>query len=279
LTPTSRDELPGVLARSRRRVESAALGLRSLFATVNPSPVFILGNQKSGTSAIAALLAEMTGRSVTLDLKREMGHPVIDQIKLGRLSMAEFVRLNRLDFSRDIIKEPSLSPYYHELRRSFARAKFVMVIRDPRDNIRSILNRLKIPGSLEDITSDQRARLTPAWRLIIDGRWLGLEGRNYIEMLARRWVYISNLYLGNKDRMTSVVYEDFSKDKTGTLERLATTLGLEKKHDVSRRVDVQFQPAGDRSVRWGDFYGPQNLAAIESICADGMRRLGYEPTK
>ncbi len=278
MTPTSREKIHGVLARSRRRAQSAALGLRSLFAPVNPSPVFILGNQKSGTTAIAALLSEMTGLSVTLDLKREMRDPVIDGIKLGRLSMAEFVRLNRLDFSRDIIKEPSLSPYFHELCGSFPRAKFVMVIRDPRDNIRSILNRLKFPGSLPDITADQRTLLTPAWRLIIDGRWLGLEGRNYIEMLAHRWVYISNLYLANKDRMIPVVYEGFSKDKIGTLERLATALGLEKKHDVFRRVDVQFQPAGDRSVRWGDFYGPENLAAIESICAEGMRKLGYHPS-
>jgi hypothetical protein len=278
VTPTSHEKWRAALARSRRAASRASRGVASLFASVNERPTFILGNQKSGTTAIAALLGEMTGLSVTLDLKREMRHPVIDGIKLGRMSMAEFVRLNRLDFSRAIIKEPSLSPFYHELSERFPRAKFVMVIRDPRDNLRSILNRLKIPGSLPGLTEESTARLTRAWLLIVDGRWLGLEGRNYIEMLAGRWNYIANLYLGNSDRMPLIRYEDFSKDKTGTLELVAEKLGFERKFDVSGRVDVQFQPAGDRNVRWIDFFGSKNLATIESVCAEGMLRLGYPPT-
>jgi hypothetical protein len=235
----------------------------------------MLGNQKSGTTAIAALLSEMTGLSVTLDLKSEMKNPVIHRVKRGGLSMEDFVRLNKLDFSRDIIKEPSLSPFFRELSECFPRSKFVMVIRDPRDNIRSILNRLKIPGHLDDITDEYTSRITPAWALIIDGRWLGLDGKNYVEMLAQRWNYITDSYLDNSGRMLLLRYEDFSKDKVGELERLAEALGLEKKRDVSRRVDVQFQPAGDRSVRWDDFFGPENLSRIERIAADRMRKLGY----
>lgn len=249
--------------------------IQSIFAKVHASPVILLGNQKSGTTAIAALLAEMTGLSATLDLKKEMKDPVIDRVKTGRLSMKEFVRRNKLDFSRQIIKEPSLSPYYPELAAEFPRARFVMVIRDPRDNIRSILNRLKISGSLADIPAGERARLSRAWQLIIDGRWLGLDGGNYIEMLAQRWNYIADLYLANPDGMILVKYEDFSMNKIGKLHELASALGLEKKNDVSSRVDVQFQPAGDRNVRWKDFFGPENLSAIERICADRMRRLGY----
>jgi hypothetical protein len=249
-----------------------------MFAKVNPRPVILLGNQKSGTTAIAALLAEMTGLSATLDLEKEMKAPVIDRVKTGGLSMSEFVRRNKLDFSREIIKEPSLSPYYHELAAEFPRARFVMVIRDPRDNIRSILNRLKIPGSLSDLPPNDRARLSRAWELILDGRWLGLDGGNYIEMLAQRWSYIADLYLANPDRMILVRYEDFSRDKIGKLLELASVLGLEQRNDVSSRVDVQFQPAGDRNVRWKDFFGAENLAAIERICGGGMSRLGYPPS-
>ena len=259
----------------RTALERAETGVRTFAARVNPSPIIILGNQKSGTTAVAALLAEMTGLSATLDLKKEMKNPVIDRVKTGGMSMTDFVRLNKLDFSREIIKEPSLSPFYAELAECFPRSRFVMVIRDPRDNIRSILNRLRIPGNLPTITEDQRSEITPAWELILDGRWLGLEGENYIEMLAERWRYITDLYLRNAGRMVLLKYEDFSKDKTGTLDRLATTLGLEKKKDVSHRVNVQFQPAGDRSVRWDDFYGPENLARIERICSEHMQKLGY----
>jgi hypothetical protein len=287
VTPTSRDTKPagagsrrsgGIAAAASRAAARTARAVEGVFARVRPDPIILLGNQKSGTTAIAALLAEMTGLSAALDLKKEMKDPVIDRIKTGGLSMGDFVRRNKLDFSREIIKEPSLSPYYRELAEEFPRARFVMVIRDPRDNIRSILNRLKIPGSLSDISPDQRSRISRAWELIIDGRWLGLEGASYIEMLAARWNYIADLYLANPDRMILVKYEDFTRNKMGTLLGLASALGLEKKRDVSGRVDVQFQPAGDRSVRWIDFFGPGNLAAIERICSERMRRLGYPPS-
>ncbi len=104
-----------------------------------------------------------------------------------------------------------------------------MVIRDPRDNIRSILNRLKISGSLADIPAGERARLSRAWELIIDGRWLGLDGGNYIEMLAQRWNYIADLYLANPDGMILVKYEDFSMNKIGKLHELASALRSREK--------------------------------------------------
>ena len=288
MTPTSAEQTRGgtaartttpITATARRIAARASTAVRGAFARVHQNPIIILGNQKSGTTAIAALLSEMTGLSATLDLKKEMKDPVIDRVKTGSLSMREFVGRNKLDFSRHIIKEPSLSPFFHELAAEFPRARFVMVIRDPRDNIRSILNRLKIPGSLAEIPVGERSRITRAWELIIDGRWLGLDGNSYIEMLAQRWNYITDLYLANPERMILVKYEDFSKDKTGTLDGLANTLGLEKKRDVSSRVDVQFQPAGDRSVRWNDFFGAQNLLTIERICAGRMRPLGYPESR
>ncbi len=257
-------------------LDRMSMRVRTLGARVHPAPVIMLGNQKSGTTAIAALLSEMTGVPATLDLKKEMNEPVIDRVKTGGLSMAEFVALNKLDFSQPIIKEPSLSAFYDELAAYFPHATFVMVIRDPRDNLRSILNRLKIPGNLESLTGDYSGEITRAWELIIDGRWLGLDGGNYIEMLAERWNYVTDSYLENSDSIHLVKYEDFVGDKIGTLESLARTLNLEPKHDVSHRVDVQFQPAGDKSVRWDEFFGPDNLAAIERICGTRMTTLGYK---
>jgi len=288
LTPTSADATRrgagtrvsgGITSAAARFASRCARGIEGIFAKVRPDPIILLGNQKSGTTAIAALLAEMTGLSATLDLKKEMKDPVIDRVKTGGLSMGEFVRRNKLDFSREIIKEPSLSPYYPELAAEFPRARFVMVIRDPRDNLRSILNRLKISGSLDDIPEGERARISRAWELILDGRWLGLDGANYIDMLAQRWNAIADVYLDNADRMILLKYEDFSKDKVGELGRLARALGLEKKHDVSHRVDVQFQPAGDRGVRWDEFFGAENLSRIETICADRMARFGYAASR
>jgi hypothetical protein len=252
--------------------------IQSWRAKIHPAPIIVLGNQKSGTTAIAALLAEATGLSVTLDLKKEFTEPVIDGIKSGDLTTAAFVKRNKLDFSRDVIKEPSLSVYYPELVSYFPDARFVMVIRDPRDNIRSILNRLRVPGTVDALTEGHRSEFTRAWELIIDGGWLGIEGANHIETLAQRWNYIADLYLENEDQIILLQYETFLNDKAGEISRLADTFGLEVRFDISHRVDHQFQPAGDHNVSWADFYGPVNLARIESICRERMRTFGYAPS-
>ncbi|MEJ2720910.1 MAG: sulfotransferase, partial [bacterium] len=264
--------------RPVRTLRDLLRGVRSITAKINPAPIIVLGNQKSGTTAIAALLAEAAGLSVALDLYREFNTPVIDRIKTGDLTMKAFVKRNKLDFSRDIIKEPSLSVFFPELVAYFPDARFVMVIRDPRDNIRSMLNRLGVPGTAEKLTEEFKSGITRAWELIIDGGWLGLDGANYIEMLAQRWNYIADSYLAQKDQMTLLQYEVFLEDKPGAISRLADRLGLEIRHDIRDRVDHQFQPAGDRSVSWLDFFGPVNLARIETICRQRMKPFGYEPS-
>ena len=41
---------------------------KNLFAVINENPIIVLGNQKSGTSAIAHLLADYGGLSRTIDI-------------------------------------------------------------------------------------------------------------------------------------------------------------------------------------------------------------------
>ena len=265
--------------RVTRRVystyERLKTSLLTLGASVHPHPLFIMGNQKSGTTAIAALLAELSGLPVTLDLKKEMKEPSIDRVKSGRLSFEQFVHSNRLDFSRDIIKEPSLTLFYDEIAAMFPQSRFVMVVRDPRENIRSILQRLDIAGNLSNVSSDAIQRMPRAWQLVLDGRWLGLTGHNYIEMLALRWNLTTELYLRHEDRTTLCRFEDFLADKVGEIKRLAGVLDLAERADISSKVDIQFQPAGDRSVKWHAFFGAENLRRIEAICDPGMSRFSY----
>lgn len=152
-------------------------------------------------------------------------------------------------------------------------------MREPRDNIRSILNRLKLPGDLPALEKEQWDRMSPAWRMIVDCRWLGFEAGNYIEMLARRWNYMADVYLENASGFVLCRYEDFINDKAGEIKRLANQFGLPPKNDISERVDVQYQLKGDRDVSWLRFFGEKNLAAIESVCESRMQRLEYHLEK
>ncbi|HEX7065258.1 MAG TPA: sulfotransferase [Bacillales bacterium] len=246
-------------------------------STVYPNPIIVLGNQKSGTSAIAALLAELTGLSVTIDLL-EIREPVQGKLHRGELSFSEFVNRNKYDFSKEIIKEPSLTFLVEDLDRYFPETKKVFIIRDPRDNIRSILNRVKIPGDLKQLGHEEEKQLKRApldWKRVIDSRWLGIEGENYIEWMAERWNLAVDIYKKHEEEMILVRYEDFVKDKVAHIEQLAQTLGLPKINGIEDKVDIQYQPAGNQRVNKVDFFGEENLMKIENLCGTRMKEFGY----
>jgi hypothetical protein len=267
---------PGITRPLRNAIANIKTTLMTLGASVHPHPLIVLGNQKSGTTAIAALLAQMVDLPVSLDLKKEIRNPTIDHVRRGDMTFEQFIHRNRLDFSRDIIKEPNLTIFYDELAARFPDSKFVMVIRDPRENLRSILQRLDLRGDLDALSKEQMNGLPTAWRLVIDGNWLGLDGDTYIDMLAARWNHTTDLYLRHSERTTLVRFEDFLEDKVGVIRQLAGSVGLTEHCDITSRVDTPFQPPGDRNVKWSDFFG-SNLSRIEKICAEHMKRFDYTP--
>jgi hypothetical protein len=242
---------------------------------INKYPIFVLGNQKSGTTAIGALLAEAAGLTFTWDLKREIKFPTYHRIRNGELTFRDFIKRNQFDFSRQVIKEPQLTLFYKELCEHFPNARFVSIIRDPRDNIRSILNRLKIPGNIKYIETDQYNKVSTAWRLVLEGVWFDIDSDNYIETLAYRWEYIAELFFSEKKAMVLIRYEDFVKDKIKAIKQILEYLNLEYIHDISERIDYQFQPRGDREISWIDFFGEENLSKIEGICKNSMAKFGY----
>ena len=253
--------------------------LKKLFFKINDRPIIVLGNQKSGTTVMAALLAQLTGSSLTLDLRRENNRPVYPFLKNGCEDWEDFLSRNRIEFSQDIIKEPNLTILYKELADSFPEARFVYVLREPRDNIRSILNRLGLPGNLPSLTNEQWKSMPLRWRYAVDCRYLGFEADNYIEMLAHRWRCLVDVYLQNTENFILCTYEDFLKDKIGEIKRLAEKLGIPETDDISAKVDVQYEPKGDRDISWIDFFGENNLFTIENICKERMQKIGYRLEK
>ena len=244
------------------------------FCQIEDEPIFILGNHKSGTSAIAGLLGELVGQHTTIDFPSEMEMPTFHLVRQGLRPFQQFLMKNRLEFSRKIIKAPELTFLYPELKAFFPRAKFICIVRDPRANIRSILNRLKIPGRLSVLNQSDFSEITPTWALALDNSWLGLPQTHYIDAMATRWRYIMQLYLQQADDFWLIRYEDFCTDKVGQLKTLATLLNLKAKRDVSSLVNYQFQPKGNSPMSWEEFFG-EYLDRIEHICHHEMEVLGY----
>ena len=124
--------------------------LKNTFTKPNKNALFIFGFQKSGTSVIAGLLAEMTGKSVTIDTPY-FWYPYDHQIISGTLKIKDHVEKYSHPFSKQIIKEQTTIFFISKLQEYFILDSYCFIIRNPFDNIRSILNRLNLLGNKEDI--------------------------------------------------------------------------------------------------------------------------------
>ena len=255
-------------------------------ATAEPSPpapappIFVLGNQKSGSTAIASLLAECIGGKASLDVLYQTRTRLADL--LGQEdAVATLAQRRPKVFAADVVKDNDVIFLLPSLLAAFPDAQVVFVVRDPRDNIRSILNRVDLPGSQADLTADQyddlRERL-PGWYPILTNAGMATGPRQYVEALADRWVRAAQAYVDAAEHLTLLRYEDFCADKRGSIEALARSLERPVVHDITGSQDRQFQPRGDREVTPAAFFGEDNLRRIEHTCRALMSRFGYPTT-
>ncbi len=250
---------------------------RRYTSRVNPEPVLVFGNQKAGTSAIAALLGEATGLSYTIDIFC-FYQGLEEQLLRSEVPFDALVKKARYSFSKDIVKDPSFVFFYDELAARFPQAKRVFVLRDPRQNIRSILNRLALPGHLNDLSPEHWARLQrefPGWCPILDGRFTGHSQMTYIEALALRCQQVFQIHAEHQSSVVPIYYEHFNEDKVTAIHQLVAQLGLPFVHSIDQVKDIQFQPRGNAAIALEDFFGAKNLDRIEEICGDTMRAVGY----
>jgi hypothetical protein len=248
--------------------------LRSVFHRPHDAPTFIFGNQKSGTTAIAGLLAAATDEMLTSDFlgARE---PYLGPLLRGETSIGDFVAKNAWAFSAPIVKEPSLSFVAPALLEHFPQSRAVFIIRDPWANIRSILGRLTMRGDRDAPLREDGKRLNPTWQSILAGRDLGLPPGHYIDVLAKRWVRAAQICESLGDRVVTIRYEDFNLSKTQTIDHLVGALGLTARNDISNILNFPFQRSGQSGTGVAEFFGA-NLQRIDAICGETAARLGYQ---
>lgn len=186
--------LPPTLQHGKAQAGIFARYVRSRFAKIKQDPVFVLGNQKSGTTVIAAALAHCADVSATLDI-RDLTADRLAGLYEGSVSSSRFVDRYRRAFSRTVIKEPGLTFAYETLREHFPKATFVLIVRDPRDNIRSLLNRLDLPGDASSLPSGALTEVNAIWQQIVKNDVLGIDAEHYVASLARRWNRAATVYL------------------------------------------------------------------------------------
>ncbi len=252
--------------------------VRHLTASVNERPIIVVGNQKSGTSAIAHLLADYGALSKTVDIPPLWGYNGLDVMR-GDLNFDQIVHDYPYFFSKDLLKEPMMTFFPEQVVARFPTAKYVFVARDPRANIRSLLDSRHLPGDRKTLREEDRQHLSPA-RTLLDGEAWQIPADNYIELLAKRWVRaIQGLrsLRSSTSKCLLIKYEDFVEEKYQCVRRAASALNISERSDISEKLDVAFQPRGShRGENWEAFFGQENLSLITTICGDEMDQLGYD---
>lgn len=236
--------------------------------------VLVLGNQKTGSTAIAELLSQLGQLRAAFDLPAL--HPPDAHLRNEPAAVAAFVQRMRYYFRHELVKENELTPATDALLEVLPRARPVFVVRHPVHNIRSILDRVDLPG--RPIPLEEIDLAASNWQSVVTSRPLGIDAPDQITALAKRWNHMTDLYERHRERLHLVRYEDFVADKQGTIRTLAEQLRIEPRRDIRPLLDVSFQPRGaHRSVPPHEFFSAEALDTIHRLCAENMESLAYEP--
>jgi len=247
------------------------------YLKLEKEPIVLLGNQKSGTSAIVHLLGKASSKSYTCDIEESMYDQKYNDLLFNKeIPFSDYI-LNKAfkSFNKKIIKEPSLTSFYNELKDFYPKAQFVFIVRNPKDNIRSILNRVNLDGKTNNVEIIKNSdTILNAWKEIITSNNIGIYSENYIESLALRWNKFSKIYFQSKDNFSLIKYEDFLKNKKEFIENLCNHLGLDVKYDIITDVDKHYQPKGE-TINANLFFSNDNLNIIEETCYKYMSEFNY----
>lgn len=246
----------------------------SAFNSASKVKVVFIGNQKSGTTAISSLFAKCAGMSHMSDSPL-FWEPNFTKLYESKITIKRILDENRKLLRKEVLKEPNFLFFIDDLIEALpTNTKYVYIIRDPRNNIRSLLNRIKVPGNLENSESFIH-RIDQHERILFDKTLFRYRSDHYVDMLAERWNIAYNNYYNRSSFFHLVKYEDFIQDKNNFIHNLVIQLGFKPKFNITSIIDLQFQPKGDNSASWQDFYGEKTLARIENICRKGMLDLRY----
>ena len=237
--------------------------------------LFVLGNYKSGTTAIVKLLASLCGMSSTIDFPRRIRNDEYALVR-GELTFEDIVNNHPALFCRQIVKIPALTFIASDIAARFPDAKIVFVVRDPRDNIRSILNSQKIPGNKQSLPAFRHWLMKLQNKPSMDANIWGQSDDGYVGILAQRWNQAIEHLQEMNNQPILIRYENFRQQKHATLNSLADQLGFQSTQDIKHLLEKQFQSAGNQSISWQEFFGAKNIATIERICGDLMNQFDYE---
>ncbi|UII27792.1 sulfotransferase [Fulvivirga maritima] len=227
--------------------------------------VLVVGCERSGTSAISNLLARATKKNILDDPEYTWYlYPIIFLQKFT-FSLRLFVDINKYY----IVKVPGFATILPYLRYiSLFKFRVIYVIRDPRDNVASILERLEYDFN----------------GLFLNVAWLRCSPRNIVETLSYRWNKYLQLCLEYKsqhpDEVKIIRYEDFLNDKGSVLKGIADFCELKFDiNEIENELDIQYRKRWSSKItgqaRYKVDLNPESIKIIERVNEDFIKSFNY----
>lgn len=252
--------------------------------------VTVTGMGRGGTSIMGQILAAHPATELRHEQSgvfiRGLGLPEMGPLKPEELTEQHAVRLRRWAASRHILvdKDPRHVQRLGFLRRAWPEARFVYMVRDPRDLACSSIKALRKKGKspeqwLRERAPDVAAKLMPLPEPVRIAAWW-------------QHVVLDDLAAMDGDPAFRIVkFEHLVGDPNGTVNPLLSWLGLSPAPEVqeflknvaddpavhvSRLSAGNFVPGHSRRVgRWEDEWEPEHVAQAREIAGPTMDIFGY----
>lgn len=263
-------------------------------------PIFILGAPRSGTTTLFHLLSHHA-RLGSLwreghDMWRSYHHPrrkgwKSDRIGAGEVSPAERAYMHRylrahFPESRFVEKTPENClrvPYLLEL---FPDAMFVVIRRDPRAVVSSLINGWRHPeGRFRSYFVPEKLEMPGhtrphQWSFTLIENWRDYKTRTIPEIAAEQWRQsVLGLDEGRRlvhaDRWREISLEEYSANTMGTIEPLLEWLGLPSDDEMTRFMT---EARAVNVLEGGDWR--KNEAEVLAVLKPLVREIeisGYDP--
>jgi hypothetical protein len=281
---------------ARRVVRRYGINPRRIVARLDEQAVFVVGSPRSGTSFTARSIGDVPGfadlgevNALKANIAPLSRMPPREAGRRIRRLLALSQRLGMVGGLRPIEQTPESSYIIPAIAEAYPRAQFVLLIRDGRDVVCSLIER----GWLRDGGPGVQARATG---LTVDdaGKPFGDYARSWVEpertdefaavSEARRaawaWRRYSEAALDHTaglgpDRVVHVRYERLAAAPSLVAADLAGFLGAT---DRAADLAAALSRAHDASVgRWRDDLTPDQLRDVETEAGELLSRLGYTP--
>lgn len=243
--------------------------LKGIWYDFDERRIFVMGNQKSGTSVIASLLALRLGEQPPRDIPFFWGDYQRPSNN-NKINLEKAITQNVDYFSTKVVKEPCLTPITREIQVLFKNAQFVFIVRHPADNIRSIADRLNLNSPEILHSPPDRKKIPESWwnYLYLDDT--NPPGKCVLSRLIARWNEAASVAIDNETLGSLLRYEDFCKDKITSIDKVLSIIGESANTDITEHLEKQYQPKGKGIPLHRD-----TQIKISEMCSKAIEHFNY----